>query len=76
MRADSPAAPGPLIRSLTSREAEILRCLGRGLDTESISGELGITRTTVRNHVQSILRKLGVHTKLAAVLQAQGRDLI
>jgi DNA-binding NarL/FixJ family response regulator len=61
----SAAAP-----DLTHRERQVLDCLSRGLATPAIAEELGIARATVRNHVQNVLRKLGVHTKLAAVVQA------
>ena len=61
---------------LTPREREVLDCLSRGLTTSSIARELGISSATVRNHVYSILQKLGVHTRLAAVVLALRRRLI
>jgi DNA-binding CsgD family transcriptional regulator len=61
---------------LTAREKEILRCLAEGLPTAAISKKLFISPVTVRNHIQSILRKLDVHTKLAAVVFAYQHDLI
>jgi PAS domain S-box-containing protein len=68
--AASPAA------ALTARELEILRCLAAGLSTAAISRSLFIAPVTVRNHVQNILQKLDVHTKLAAVVFAFGHQLI
>ena len=62
--------------SLTPREKEILRCLAEGLTTAAIGKKLFIAPVTVRNHVQSILNKLDVHTKLAAVVFAYKHDLI
>ena len=62
--------------TLTHREREVLNCLARGLSTPAIADELGISRATVRNHVQNILQKLEVHTKLAAVVLALRRRLI
>lgn len=56
--------------ALTVREKEVLRCLGQGLTTEAIASTLSIARVTVRNHVQSILQKLRVHSKLEAVVAA------
>jgi len=53
---------------LTKREREILGCLAQGLATAAIADRLSISRTTVRNHTQRILTKLGVHTRLAAVV--------
>jgi DNA-binding CsgD family transcriptional regulator len=61
---------------LTSREKEILLCLAEGLTTAAIGKKLFISPVTVRNHVQSILSKLDVHTKLAAVVYAYQHGLI
>lgn len=52
---------------LTTREKEILGCLTEGLSTVAIANKLFISPTTARNHIQNVLHKLGVHTKLAAV---------
>ncbi|MGH9369145.1 MAG: LuxR C-terminal-related transcriptional regulator [Thermoanaerobaculia bacterium] len=61
---------------LTAREKEILRCLSQGLSTAAIARQLFIAPVTVRNHIQNILHKLDVHTKLAAVVFAYQHDLI
>ena len=61
---------------LTAREREILRCLAEAMPTAAIGKKLFISPVTVRNHVQSLLRKLDVHTKLAAVVYAYQHDLI
>jgi PAS domain S-box-containing protein len=61
---------------LTNREQEILRCLAQGLATAAIGRKLFISAVTVRNHVQNILQKLDVHSKLAAVVFAYQRSLI
>jgi PAS domain S-box-containing protein len=61
---------------LTDRELEILRLLGRGGTTSSIAAKLHISRTTVNNHVQHILRKLGAHTRLEAIRRAEHARLI
>ncbi len=75
---DVPAAP-PVRRSaqaeanrrlaahLTSRERECLLMLLEGLDTTAMVERLGVSRTTVRTHLQSVLTKLGVHSRLEAV---------
>jgi DNA-binding CsgD family transcriptional regulator len=62
--------------SLTAREKEILRCLSEGLSTPAIAKRLFIAPVTVRNHIQNILHKLEVHTKLAAVVFAYQHQLI
>jgi DNA-binding CsgD family transcriptional regulator len=61
---------------LTSREKEILRCLAQGMSTSAIGRTLFISPVTVRNHIQNLLHKLDVHTKLAAVVFAYRHNLI
>lgn len=55
---------------LTARELEVLRLLAAGTSTRKIASMLGISHNTARNHVQSILGKLGAHSKLEAVAVA------
>jgi PAS domain S-box-containing protein len=52
---------------LTRRELQVVEMLRTGSTTEEIADKLAIRRTTVRNHVQNILSKLNVHTRLEAV---------
>ncbi len=47
---------------LTSRESQVLECFARGLSRPDIEAVLGISRATLRTHVQNILRKLGLHS--------------
>lgn len=63
-------------RPLTDREVEILGLLAAGSSTAAIATELSISPTTVRNHVQRIIMKLRVHSRLAAVALAYARGLI
>jgi two-component system, NarL family, nitrate/nitrite response regulator NarL len=51
---------------LTSRERECLMMLVEGLDTVAMVDRLGVSRTTVRTHLQAVLTKLGVHSRLEA----------
>jgi two-component system nitrate/nitrite response regulator NarL len=60
---------------LTPQERKILYSLSRGVNTAGIGRELNVTPATVRNHVQHILRKLRVHTRLQAVLRAAREGL-
>lgn len=53
---------------LTDREEEVLACIREGLSNAQVANRLGITPNTVRNHVQRILYKLNVHSKLEAVV--------
>jgi PAS domain S-box-containing protein len=62
--------------ALTEREQEVLRCLSRGMSTAAIARKLKIAPVTVRNHIQSILQRLDVHSKLAAVVYAYRHQLI
>ena len=64
------------VDALTSRELDVLRLLARGLGTAAIAEALIVTHTTVRNHIQRILAKLGVHTRLEAVTAASQRGLL
>ncbi len=64
------------IAELSSREIEVLRLLGAGRTTQEIAAELFISPHTVHGHVRSILSKLGVRSKLEAVLFALRHDVI
>jgi len=72
--APTPAAPSPaqtLLDQLSPRERDILRGIARGASNKEIGQDLGIAETTVKIHVQHVLRKLDVSTRVqAAVLAA------
>jgi DNA-binding NarL/FixJ family response regulator len=55
------------VRTLTSREREVLGLLTCGLATRRIAQELRLTYHTVRTHIRNLLIKLGVHSQLEAV---------
>ncbi|HEY3182133.1 MAG TPA: response regulator transcription factor [Gaiellaceae bacterium] len=57
----------PLLRGLTNRELEVLELLSQGLRTAEIADRLFVARVTVRTHIASILRKLGVPDRQAAI---------
>ncbi len=69
----SPASPSEPSVPLTARELQVLRMLADGASTREIADTLFISVTTTRNHVQSVLRKLDVHSKLEAVSLALRR---
>jgi two-component system, NarL family, nitrate/nitrite response regulator NarL len=69
-RADTLAA------GLTQRERECLTLLVSGLDTTAMMRELGVSRTTVRTHLQSVLSKLDVHSRLEAASFAVRHSLV
>ena len=58
------------IEKLTPREIEVLQALALGLDSEGIAQNLHIALRTERNHMASILAKLGVHSQLQALVFA------
>jgi DNA-binding NarL/FixJ family response regulator len=61
---------------LTPRQAQVLDLLARGRSTDQMAGELGVARETARNHVRAVLRALGVHSRLEAVIAAHERGLV
>jgi DNA-binding NarL/FixJ family response regulator len=62
--------------ALTKREREILHLVADGLTNQAIAAELVVSVHTVRTHVQTILTKLGAHSKLEAVAIAKRRRLL
>jgi PAS domain S-box-containing protein len=61
---------------LSDREVSVLRLLAKGVTTTAVAEQLHISRTTVNNHIQHILRKLDVHTRLDAIRRAEHAGLI
>ncbi len=55
---------------LTGREREVLRLLASGASTKAVAQKLFISRFTARNHIQKILAKLKVHSRLEAATLA------
>ncbi len=60
--------PDPRVARLTPREREILSLLAAGASTADVAASLQVSGVTVRNHVQHILQKLEVHSRLEAIL--------
>jgi two-component system NarL family response regulator len=58
------------IERLTPRELEILQHMANGETPEQIATELGMSKHTLRTHTQNVLTKLGVHSKLDAIVAA------
>ena len=58
------------VNRLTPRQTEILQLLAEGIPASEIAGKLGMSPLTLRTHVQNILTRLGVHTKLEAMALA------
>lgn len=64
-----------LIGTLTPRESEILELLAEGQSNKLIAKNLGISDGTVKLHVKSILRKLGIHSRVEAAVIAVEQGL-
>ncbi|MCA1717538.1 MAG: PAS domain S-box protein [Actinobacteria bacterium] len=64
------------IAQLTPREREVLQALAEGLDGPEIARRLRISIPTERNHMASILAKLGVHSRLQALVFALRHDVV
>lgn len=76
-RLAGPAAPSAEVSgALTRRELEILRLISTGVNTKVAAERLHVSPATIRNHVQNILGKLGVHSRLEAVAYANGHRLL
>jgi DNA-binding CsgD family transcriptional regulator len=58
-------------RSLSRREACVLRMIARGTSNKCIAKSLGIAPETVKTHVKAILSKLEAHTRAQAVARAE-----
>jgi len=74
----TPAAPGArdaAVDDLTRREREVLGLISHGLSDSDIAEKLGLTRSTVRNHVATLYSKIGVHSRRNAIVWARERGI-
>jgi two-component system nitrate/nitrite response regulator NarL len=69
------AAPASPLTQLSPREQDILRGIARGASNKTIARDLGIAETTVKIHVQHVLRKLGVASRVQAAVIATEHGL-
>jgi two-component system response regulator DegU len=58
------------VARLSARETQILQLMAAGLDSQAVADKLGISHATVRTHTANALTKLGVHSKVEAVVLA------
>lgn len=63
-----------LIGFLTRREREVLRRIVMGQSTQEMARDMHVSRSTARTHVQNVLQKLGVHSRLQAVAAVSRRS--
>jgi DNA-binding NarL/FixJ family response regulator len=61
---------------LTQREGEVLKQLANGLTNKEIAQSLGISYETVKEHVQHVLRKIGVSDRTQAAVWAVRKNLV
>jgi DNA-binding NarL/FixJ family response regulator len=69
-RALQPVVAADAVDVLTARELEILRLLAQGMSNDEIASTLTVEVTTVKSHIVRILPKLGVRSRLQAVVWA------
>lgn len=78
-QASSAATPAPAPEAprdtLSPREQEIVRLIARGASNKEIGRDLGIAETTVKIHVQHVLRKLGLSSRVQAAVYASEHGL-
>jgi two-component system nitrate/nitrite response regulator NarL len=65
-----------LARALTPREREVLSRLVRGESTSAMAESMGVRLSTTRTHVDSVLIKLGVHSRLEAIAVAVREGIV
>jgi len=67
--AAAPGQPGAHPEALTPRETEVLRLMAGGFSNKEIARAFGTAEGTIKNHVSSLLSKLGVRDRTRAVLK-------
>ncbi len=62
--------------TLTGREHEVLLLIARGLTTQEIADEIGLSPNTVKSHSRSLFTKLAAHNRVQALAVAKERGLV
>ena len=66
---------GAQLSDLTEREQDILALICQGMNDAEMSKRLKLSPHTIRNHVSSLYRKIGVNRRGAAILWAKQRGI-
>ncbi len=61
---------------LSPRQREVLALMSQGVRAREIAARLGLSQTTVRNHIRALLRRLDSHSQLEAVARAREWQLL
>lgn len=72
----APAAAHPASDVLSERQLQILALAATGATVDQISGQVFLARDTVKHHLRAIYRKLGVRTRVEAVVRARSLGLM
>jgi len=77
-RSQSPTSqnPTPTNAGLTDRELEVLKLTSQGLSNGEIARSLSISEGTVKNHISSILSRLGLRDRIQAIIYARENGLV
>jgi len=77
MRSQPQSSPlAPDLNKLSSREREIIVMLARGVSNKEIARELNLAESTIKIHVQGILRKLNLSSRVQAAVYAVKHGLV
>ena len=75
LRRDPACADASDLDELSEREREVLGLICKGHNDQEMSLSLGLSRNTIRNHIASLYRKIGVNRRAAALIWARERGI-